>query len=258
VTPLTLGVETLGGIRTALIPRNTTVPTRKSEIFSTASESQPSVEIHVLQGEREMARDCKSLGRFHLTEIPPAPRGVPQIEVTFDIDANGILHVSAKDLGTGKSQKITITASSGLSKDEIEKMRKDAEAHAEEDKKAREKIEVRNRCDALVYNTEKQLKDLKDSISAEQKEKLEAAITKVKDALKGDDTDAMKSAEEQLTEVWHAASSEIYAKAREKSSTGGPAGEAPPEEPKAETKATGKEGDVVDADFEMVDDDKKK
>ncbi len=258
VTPLTLGVETLGGIRTPLIPRNTTVPTRKSEIFSTASDSQPSVEIHVLQGEREMARDCKSLGRFHLTEIPPAPRGVPQIEVTFDIDANGILHVSAKDLGTGKSQKITITASSGLSKDEIEKMRKDAEAHAEEDKKAREKIEVRNRCDARVYETEKLMTEHKDIISGDQKSKLEAAITKVKDALKSDDLDALKSAEEQLTEVWHAASSEIYAKAREKSSTGGPAGGAKPEEPKAEKKATGKEGDVVDADFEMVDDDKKK
>ncbi len=255
VTPLTLGVETLGGIRTPLIQRNTTIPTRKSEIFSTASENQPSVEIHVLQGEREMARDCKSLGRFHLTEIPPAPRGMPQIEVTFDIDANGILHVSAKDLGTGKSQKITITASSGLSKDEVEKMRGDAESHAEEDKKAREKIELRNRCDQRVYETEKLMREHKDVVSGDQKSKLEAAIEKVKDALKREDHDAMKSAEEQLTEVWHAVSSEIYAKARERSS-GGPAG-AKADEPTPEPEKK-KDGEVVDADFEMVDDEKKK
>jgi molecular chaperone DnaK len=254
VTPLTLGVETLGGIRTPLITRNTTIPTKKSEIFSTAADSQTSVEIHVLQGEREFARDCKSLGRFHLTEIPPAPRGVPQIEVTFDIDANGILHVSAKDLGTGKSQKITITASSGLSKDEVEKMRAEAESHAEEDKQAREKIELRNRCDSLVYNTEKQIKELKDTISAEQKTKLAEAIGKVKDALKSDDADALKSAEEGLTQAWHAVSSEIYAKARPKADEAGKAEEPPPKE---EKKAAGKEGKVVDADFEVVDDDKK-
>jgi molecular chaperone DnaK len=260
VTPLTLGVETLGGVRTALIQRNTTIPTRKSEIFSTAADSQTSVEIHVLQGEREMSRDNKSLGRFHLTEIPPAPRGMPQIEVTFDIDANGILHVSAKDLGTGKSQKITITASSGLSKDEVEKMKHEAEAHADEDKKLREKIEIRNRCDQRVYETEKMLKEYKDTISAEQKTKLEEAVAKVKDAMKTDDSDAMKSAEEALTQVWHAASGEIYGKAREKAeaakaaeagSAGQPAGEEPP-------KPAGKEGEVVDADFEMVDEDKKK
>jgi molecular chaperone DnaK len=261
VTPLTLGVETLGGVRTALITRNTTIPTRKSEIFSTAADSQTSVEIHVLQGEREFARDCKSLGRFHLTEIPPAPRGMPQIEVAFDIDANGILHVSAKDLGTGKSQKITITASSGLSKEEVEKMRQDAEAHAEEDKKAREKIEIRNRCDSLVYNTEKQIKDLKDTLSEEQKTKLEEAITKVKDALKGEDADAMKSAEEALTQTWHAVSSDIYSKVRDKAAAAppeaGPAaeGEAASAEPAAEAP---KEEKVVDADFEVMDNDKKK
>jgi molecular chaperone DnaK len=255
VTPLTLGVETLGGVRTPLIARNTTIPTRKSEIFSTAADSQTSVEIHVLQGEREMARDCKSLGRFHLTEIPPAPRGMPQIEVTFDIDANGILHVSAKDLGTGKSQKITITASSGLSKEEVAKMQREAEAHAEEDKKSREKIETRNRCDSLVYNTEKQIKDLKDTLNDEQKKKLEEAIATVRESLKSDDFDAMKSAEEKLTQAWHGVSSEIYAKVREKT-------EAAKAEPKAEEPAAAeepkKDGKVVDADFEVVDDNDKK
>jgi len=256
VTPLTLGVETLGGVRTPLISRNTTIPTRKSEIFSTAADSQTSVEIHVLQGEREMARDCKSLGRFHLTEIPPAPRGMPQIEVTFDIDANGILHVSAKDLGTGKSQKITITASSGLSKEEVAKMQQEAEAHAEEDKKAREKTETRNRCDSLVYNTEKQIKDLKDTLNAEQKSKLEEAIGTVREALKSDEYDAMKSAEEKLTQAWHGVSSEIYAKVREKSESAKaePQAETAAEEPKKE----GKEAKVVDADFEVVDDNDKK
>jgi molecular chaperone DnaK len=256
VTPLTLGVETLGGIRTPLITRNTTIPTRKSEIFSTAAESQTSVEIHVLQGEREMARDCKSLGRFHLTEIPPAPRGVPQIEVTFDIDANGILHVSAKDLGTGKSQKITITASSGLSKDEVEKMSKDAEAHAEEDKKTREKIETRNRVDSLVYNTEKQIKELGDKVTGDHKTKLDEAIAKAKDALKGDDAEVLKAAEEGLTQAWHAAAAEIYAKASPKAEDTGKGEPKAEEEPKQEKKA-GKDAKVVDADFEVVDDDKK-
>src|SRR6266853_82921 len=218
VTPLSLGIETMGNVFTMLIPRNTTIPTRKSEIFSTAGDSQTSVEVHVMQGERPMARDNKTIGRFHLTDIPPAPRGVPQIEVTFDIDANGILHVSAKDLGTGKSQKITITASSGLSKEEVEKMRQDAEAHADEDKKIREKVELKNRCDARVYETEKLMKEHKEIISDEQRKQLDEAIEKVKDALKNDDADAMKSAEEKLTEVWHAISSEIYAKAREQTS----------------------------------------
>jgi len=254
VTPLTLGVETLGGVRTPLIVRNTTIPTRKSEIFSTAADSQTSVEIHVLQGEREMARDCKSLGRFHLTEIPLAPRGLPQIEVTFDIDANGILHVSAKDLGTGKSQKITITASSGLSKEEVQKMQSDAEAHAEEDKKAREKIELRNRCDTLVYNTEKQIRELGDKLTADHKSSLEAAIVKAREALKGDDADTLKSAEEELTKAWHAVSADIYAKVRPKEE------EAPKEEAKAEEppQEAPKDDKVVDADFEVVDDNDKK
>ena len=265
VTPLSLGIETMGNVFTTLIPRNTTIPTRKSEIFSTASDSQTSVEVHVLQGERSMARDNKTIGRFHLTDIPPAPRGVPQIEVGFDIDANGILHVSAKDLGTGKSQKITITASSGLSKDEVEKMRKEAEVHAEEDKKLREQVELKNRCDARVYETEKLMKEHKDILSGDQRKKLEDAIEKVKDALKRESYDDMKSAEEKLTEVWHAVSSDIYAKAREKSGAGAaPGGPAEPQPEAAADagsggkKPDGKEGDVVDADFEMVDDDKKK
>jgi molecular chaperone DnaK len=257
VTPLSLGIETLGNVFTTLIPRNTTIPTRKSEIFSTAADSQTSVEVHVLQGERQMARDNKTIGRFHLTDIPPAPRGVPQIEVTFDIDANGILHVSAKDLGTGKEQKITITASSGLSKDEVEKMRREAESHAEEDKKLREQIEMKNRCDARVYETEKLMKEHKDIISGDQRKKLEDAIEKVRDALKRESYDDMKRAEEQLTSVWHEVSSEIYSKAREKGAPG--AGGAQPSQEQTTGAKTGKkEGDVVDADFEMVDEDKKK
>ena len=259
VTPLSLGIETLGNVFTVLIPRNTTIPTRKSEIFSTAADSQTSVEVHVLQGERSMARDNKTIGKFHLTDIPPAQRGVPQIEVGFDIDANGILHVSAKDLGTGKSQKITITASSGLNKDEVEKMRHEAEAHADEDKKLRDKVELHNRCDARVYETEKLMKEHKDIISDDQKKKLEDAIEKVKDALKRDDFDAMKDSEEKLTEVWHGVSSDFYAKAREKSGSAAPgaAGEPQPDAG-GEAKKADKDGKVVDADFEMVDDDKKK
>src|SRR6187551_2354821 len=184
VTPLSLGIETLGGVFTKLIERNTTIPTRKSEIFSTASDNQPGVEIHVLQGERQFSRDNKTIGKFQLTDIPPAPRGVPQIEVTFDIDANGILHVSAKDLGTGKEQKITITASSGLSKDEVERMRRDAESHADEDRKHKEEVEVRNEADNAVYRSEKMLKDSADKISGDDKSKIEKAVADVKEALK--------------------------------------------------------------------------
>jgi len=223
VTPLSLGIETLGGVFTKLIERNTTIPTRKSEIFSTATDNQPGVEIHVLQGERPMARDNKTIGKFHLTDIPPAPRGVPQIEVTFDIDANGILHVSAKDLGTGKEQKITITASSGLTKEEIERMRRDAELHAEEDRRRREEVELRNEADSTVYRSEKMLRDNADKIKAGDRERLERAISAVKDALKGTDTGAIKSAVERLNEAWQAVSAELYRAAAEQRAHAGAA-----------------------------------
>ncbi len=216
VTPLSLGIETLGGVFTRLIERNTTIPSRKSEIFSTAADNQPGVEIHVLQGERQLGRDNKTIGKFQLSDIPPAPRGVPQIEVTFDIDANGILHVGAKDLGTGKEQKITITASSGLSKDEVEKMRRDAESHADEDKKRRDEIELRNEADNAVYRSEKMLKESADKISGADKEKIESAVKEVKEALKGSDAGALRSASERLNEVWQAVSTELYKAAGEK------------------------------------------
>jgi molecular chaperone DnaK len=216
VTPLSLGIETLGGVFTKLIERNTTIPTRKSEIFSTASDSQPGVEIHVLQGERPFSRDNKTIGKFNLSDIPPAPRGVPQIEVTFDIDANGILNVSAKDLGTGKEQKITISASSGLSKDEVERMRKDAESHADEDKQRREEVETRNQADNQVYRTEKMLHESADKISGDDKSKIESAVTAVKEALKGNDIAAIKSASEKLNEAWQKFSEILYKAAQEK------------------------------------------
>jgi molecular chaperone DnaK len=258
VTPLSLAIETLGGVATKMIPRNTTIPTRKSEIFSTATDSQPGVEIKVVQGEREFARDNKSLGTFHLDGIPPAPRGVPQIEVTFDIDANGILNVSAKDLGTGKEQKIAITGSSGLSKDEIEKMRQDAEAHAEDDKRARELAELRNNADNLAYQCEKQLNELGEKLSVEQKQTVQDAIKEVREALNGEDSDAIKRATENLQTRFQAISAELYKQAAANQPSGGAAGAGPgsgPSEPKQE----GKEGDhVVDADFEVVDEDKKK
>ena len=257
VTPLSLGIETLGGVFTRLIERNTTIPTRKSEIFSTASDSQPGVEIHVLQGERQFARDNKTIGKFHLTEIPPAPRGVPQIEVTFDIDANGILHVSAKDLGTGKEQKITITASSGLSKDEIEKMRKDAELHADEDRKRKEEIETRNEADNAVYRTEKMLNDNKDKISEGDRGKIETALNEIKEALKGGDTAAIKTASEKLNEAWQAVSAELYKAASEKARAGkGPEAAQPGPEAGGAQPESGKkdEGPIIDA--EVVDEKK--
>ena len=261
VTPLTLGIETLGGIATPLIERNTTIPTRKSEIFSTASDSQPTVEIHVLQGERKMAADNKTIGKFHLDGIPPAPRGVPQIEVTFDIDANGILHVGAKDLGTGKEQKITITASSGLNKDEIENMRRDAESHAADDAKKRESAEVRNRADATVYETEKFLKEHGSKVSADKKSKVESAVAELKDAIKSGDADRMKSALEKANADMQELSSELYSQARAKGGPGPQAGGqgAPGGSAGQGEGAKGKpEGDVIDADFEVVDDENKK
>jgi molecular chaperone DnaK len=259
VTPLSLGIETLGGVFTKLIERNTTIPTRKSEIFSTASDNQPGVEIHVLQGERQFARDNKTIGKFQLTDIPPAPRGVPQVEVTFDIDANGILHVSAKDLGTGKEQKITITASSGLSKDEIEKMRKDGELHAEEDRKRKEEIEARNEADSSVYRTEKMLKDNKDKISDGDRAKIESAVNEVKEALKGEDAAAIKAASEKLNEAWQAVSAELYKAAAEKAkSAKGAAGAQTGPGPEPEVPKTGsqkeEEGPIIDA--EVVDEKK--
>jgi molecular chaperone DnaK len=255
VTPLSLGIETLGGVFTKLIERNTTIPTRKSEIFSTASDSQPGVEIHVLQGERQFARDNKTIGRFHLNDIPPAPRGVPQIEVAFDIDANGILHVSAKDLGTGKEQKITITASSGLSKDEIEKMRKDAELHAEEDKQRKEEIETRNEADNSVYRSEKMLKDNADKISSDDKSKIEKAVNEVKEALKGSDVSAIKSASEKLNEAWQTVSATLYKAASERAKAGKTQeGPATSQSEAGTGSAKTEEGPIIDA--EVVDEKK--
>ena len=254
VSPLSLGIETLGGVFTRLIERNTTIPTRKSEIFSTASDSQPGVEIHVLQGERQFTRDNKTIGKFHLTDLPPAPRGVPQIEVTFDIDANGILHVSAKDLGTGKEQKITITASSGLSKDEIEKMRKDAEAHADEDKAKREEIEARNEADALIYRTDKLLKENGDKLDSAAKSKIEDAVKQAREALAGADPEKIRTTRDALNEAVQGASEQLYKAAAEKAQATktASAGPAPGGEAKPDTKD---QGPVIDA--EVVDEKKK-
>jgi len=229
VTPLSLGIETLGAVTTRLIERNTTIPTSKSQIFSTAADNQPQVEIHVLQGEREMAADNRTLGRFILDGIPPAPRGIPQIEVSFDLDANGILNVKAKDKATSKEQKITITASSGLSKEEIEKMQKDAEAHAEEDKKKRESIEVKNATETLVYSSEKALKDAGDKVKEETKKQVEEKINTAKEALKDNDTDKIKKAGEELSQTIQKVGSELYGQGGAK-----PEGEAKAEEPKAQ------------------------
>ena len=248
VSPLSLGIETLGGVFTRLIERNTTIPTRKSEIFSTASDSQPGVEIHVLQGERQFTRDNKTIGKFHLTDLPPAPRGVPQIEVTFDIDANGILHVSAKDLGTGKEQRITITASSGLSKEEVEKMRKDAEAHADEDKAKREEIELRNETDSIVYRSEKLVKDNGDKLDGAAKSKIEDAVKAAREALAGTDSDKLRASRDKLNEAVQAASEQLYKAAAEKAQATKTATGAPGAD---EKKSDKDEGPVIDA--EVVD-----
>ena len=254
VTPLSLGIETLGGVFSKVIERNTTIPTRKAQTFSTAADNQPGVEIHVLQGERQFAKDSKTIGKFNLDDIPPAARGVPQIEVSFDIDVNGILHVSAKNLGTGKEQKITITASSGLSKDEIEKMRKDGELHADEDRKNKEELETRNEADSAVYRTEKMMKDNADKISAEDKGKLETAANAVKEALKGTDSAVIKTASEKLNETWQAVSTELY-KAADKTRAGkAPGGGQSGNQPEAEHNNDDRkkeEAPVIDA--EVVD-----
>jgi molecular chaperone DnaK len=250
VTPLSLGIETLGSVMTKLIEKNTTIPCRKSQTFSTAADNQPAVSIHVLQGEREMARDNKTIGNFELTGIPTAPRGVPQIEVTFDIDANGIVHVSAKDLGTGKEQSISITASSGLSKEEIDKMVRDAEAHADEDKKKREAIEARNHADSMVYSTEKSLKEFGDKIDAVEKGTIENKLADLKKLMEGEDAEAIKKATEDLAQSAHKLAEAMYAKAP---GSEGEAGNAP-EQPGA---SKPKDDNVVDADFEEVKSDKK-
>jgi molecular chaperone DnaK len=249
VTPLSLGIETLGGVFTRLIEKNTTIPSRKSQIFSTASDNQPSVSIHVLQGEREMATGNKTLGRFELVGIPPAPRGIPQVEVTFDIDANGIVHVSAKDLGTGKEQSIKITASSGLSEEEIQKMVNDAEAHAEEDKNKRELIDARNQADSMVYMTEKSLKEHGDKVDDATKSAIEAGVTRTKTAMEGDDLAEIKAAMEELQQASHKLAEAMYQQASAGAGTEGPEGPGagPGDGPSAK-----QDEDVVDADFEEV------
>jgi molecular chaperone DnaK len=259
VTPLTLGIETLGGVFTPLIERNTTIPSRKSEIFSTAADNQSTVEIHVLQGERKMSKDNKTIGRFHLDGIPAAPRGVPQVEVTFDIDANGILHVNAKDLGTGKEQKITITASSGLDEKEIEQMVKDAEAHAEEDKQARESVEVKNRADATAYETEKFLKENGDKVAADKKEKLEGAIKALRGAVEANDVEQMKAKLEELNTAMQEVSADLYAQAKQSGEqAGGAAGGEAESAGSADAGSGENPDDVIDADYTMVDEDKDK
>lgn len=254
VTPLSLGIETLGGVFTTMIKRNTTIPTQKTQVFSTAADNQPSVDIHVLQGERPMAADNKTLGRFELSDIPPAPRGIPQIQVTFDIDANGIVHVSAKDLGTGKEQKIDITSSTGLSDEEIEKMQQDAKAHEEEDKKRKEAVTARNNAEALIYQAEKTVKDIGDKGDAAKIKEVNDAVAKLKETLKGDDADAIKADAEALTKPLHELTEKLYQQAQAAQQSAQNAQQGPQAGAKQEEKAN---DNVVDADYKVVDDDKK-
>jgi molecular chaperone DnaK len=256
VTPLTLGIETLGGVFTRMILRNTTIPTKKTEIFSTASDNQPSVEVHVLQGEREMAAYNRSLGRFHLDGIPPAPRGIPKIEVTFDIDANGILHVSAKDMGTGKEQAITITGHSGLDDQEIEKMMKDAEAHSEEDKKRREVVDAKNQADQMVYNLEKLLRENKDKVPEEEAKKVQAEIENTKKAIESENADQMKNAVEKLSQASHKLTEIMYQQAsqQQQAQQQAPSSQEPAAEKKGKKEETDSEEEVIDA--EVVDEGK--
>jgi molecular chaperone DnaK len=262
VTPLSLGIETMGGVFTKLIERNTTIPTRKSQIFSTASDNQTAVSIHVLQGEREMATQNRTLGRFDLVGIPPAPRGVPQIEVAFDIDANGIVHVSAKDLGTGKEQRIRIESSSGLNEDEIKRMVRDAEANAEEDRKTRERAEARNEADNLIYATEKSLKDYGDKVSADDRTKIESAISDLRGVLDSEDTEAVKEKSEALKQASYRLAEEVYktaGQAQQGPEAGGPAGGAGEGASADENSSSKGSGDnVEDVDYEVVDDEEKK
>ena len=248
VTPLSLGIETLGGVMTKLIDSNTTIPTKKSEIFSTASDNQPSVEIHILQGERSMAGDNRTLGRFHLDGIPPAPRGVPQIEVTFDIDANGILHVNAKDKATNKEQSIRITSSSGLSNEEIEKMKRDAKEHAVDDKKKKEGVDLRNQADSLVFQTKKQMEEMKDKLSSDSKSKLESEIKKVEDALTANNLDQIKSATDSLNKAWNEIASQLYQQAGQQQAAG------QQQTPGGEEQSKDQKENVQDASYEVVDD----
>ncbi len=260
VTPLSLGIETLGGVFTKLIEKNTTIPSKKSQVFSTAADNQPSVEVHVLQGEREIALHNRSLGKFHLDGIPPAPRGAPQVEVTFDIDANGILHVAAKDMGTGKEQQIRIEASSGLSDAEIEKMMHDAEAHAEEDAHKKEEVEVRNQADQLVYSTEKSLSEHGDKLSEEDKGAIEGELEKLKELLKGSDTEAIKAGVESLSQAAHKLAEVLYQQAQAEQAAqepgpGGPEGGPPPpeeEQPQQDQDKKKKDDGAIDADYEVV------